>query len=218
VNRRAIMTLLGGAAAWPLVGRAQQPAMPVIGFLNSSSLETRRAELAGFRQGLKESGYVEGQNVAIEYRGAEGHYDRLPALLADLINRKVAVTSVVAGTTWSCRPSAWAVSFISLTLPTVLGLFGFTRKATTGQPNWHCNKKLGAWRQARRASGALCESARRAPRDLVYELEKSYVCRASGTTWLPRAAGAGKRLGSAWLPPAAGPFCYPARTPDQARC
>jgi putative ABC transport system substrate-binding protein len=97
LNRRDLLILGSTAIALPLVARAQQKAMPVIGFLSTGSPGPSAPLLAGFRQGLSEIGYVEGQNVAIEYRWAEGHYDRLPALAADLVGRKVDVIAAMGG-------------------------------------------------------------------------------------------------------------------------
>src|SRR6516162_7573014 len=101
MQRREFIAGLGSAAAWPLVARAQQPALPVIGFLSSQSAEVDYKDVTvPFLQGLKETGYVEGQNVALEYRYAENQFDRLPALAADLVRRRVAVivTSGLAAT------------------------------------------------------------------------------------------------------------------------
>ena len=114
MNRREAITILVGAAAWPIAARAQQPAMPVIGFLHPVSPDAVADRLRAFRQGLKDTGYIEGENVAIEYRSTEGQYDRLPELVAELVRRRVAVIVTVGG-----PASAFVAKAATTTIPIV---------------------------------------------------------------------------------------------------
>ena len=102
IGRRHFIALLGGAATWPFAARAQQPAIPVVGYLSPGSPDSDVPRLMTFQQGLNQTGYVEGRTVAIEYRWMQGHYDLLPALLADFVRRPVTVI-VAAGTSPGAR-------------------------------------------------------------------------------------------------------------------
>jgi putative ABC transport system substrate-binding protein len=119
MRRREFITLLGSAAAWPLDARAQQPKVPVVGFLGTTTPEDFADRVVSFREGLKDAGYVEGQNVVVEYRWPEGNYDRLATLAADLVRRQVAVIAAVGG-----EPSPRAAKAATTTIPIVFSIGG----------------------------------------------------------------------------------------------
>jgi putative tryptophan/tyrosine transport system substrate-binding protein len=157
MKRREFIVLIGGATAWPFAAAAQQQAVPVIGFMSGRSPEDSAHLVSAFRQGLAEAGFVEGQNVTIEFRWAHGDYDRLPALAADLVSRKIAVLVGVGGDV-----SAVAATKATKTIPVVFGMGGDPVKAgmvasfnrpggnTTGYTLWTSemeSKRLGLLRE-----------------------------------------------------------------------
>jgi hypothetical protein len=153
MKRREFITLLGSASvAWPLAARAQQAAMPVIGFMSTRSPEESEYQLEAFRRGLKDGGYVEGQNVAIEFRWARGQYDRLPEMAAELVSRRVSVLTAVGG-----DPSRLAAKRATSTIPIVFGIGSDPVSAGLVE-----------------SGSACCASLRRAPRSPGFCLTRAF--------------------------------------------
>ena len=174
IERRKFITLLGDAVAWPFVAHAQQPLLPVIGFLSSLGKGDRPNLREGFRRGLSESGYVEGHNVSIEYRFAENQHDRLPALAAELVDRKVAVIAATGG-----GGSILAAKAATTTIPIVFTYGGDPVRegfvASLNRPGgnvtgasffsvssaWHLHQPHSQGREARRSAACRWKSSRR---------------------------------------------------------
>src|SRR6476659_779416 len=157
MNRRKFIALVGGAAAWPVVARAQQSAMPVVGFLNGGSPDGYAPYVTGFLQGLNESGYVEGKNVTVDYQWARGQYDRLQAMAADLVRRKVAViaANTPAAPVAKAATTEIPIVFVSTGDPVIIGLV-----TSFDRPGGECHGRrpagVGIGGQASRASRPIC--------------------------------------------------------------
>jgi ABC transporter substrate binding protein len=190
MRRREFVTLLGGATAmWPLATRAQHPTMPVIGVLDPRSPEVSGDRMRGFRQGLKETGYVEGENVAIEYRWAENQSDRVPTLAADLVRRRAAVIVTTA------PPSALAAKALTTTIPRVhrekvdhqiaevghFRRFRDVRVSNSGSRSHRLKPTLSA------TSGLMHRSKRRACGPIIYSMTSSAIESTPDGTSMPSA-------------------------------
>ena len=166
MTRREFITLLGGAvAAWPLAARAQQE-MPVVGFVHLTSVKTNRENLATFRRGLEETGYIEGKNLAIEYRWAQGRNDRFPALLTELVRRQVSVIVVLESTNGALAAKAATqtipIVFMQGADPVRIGLVdASTDLAEISPASVYCRPKL------RQSASSCCSSWCLRPRRLV---------------------------------------------------